>query len=219
MASYLHKRIGMRGNKMMKLIPSSKNALFVLALALLVVISSVCVIKGNVNELRKIHELKLVITDFVETQNNVRVKDSDVNLLAREIYTAGRKYNIDPMLIFSVITVESSLDKNAVSPMGARGLMQLLPATAKSISEEMGVAYNGHKTLNDVRTNINLGTYYLSKLSEKYNNNMKLYLAAYNYGPEQVDRMIKEDGGIPGGYSHKIIKTYNKLSPYASWRL
>ena len=96
--------------------------------------------------------------------------------------------------------------------------MQLLPATAKSISEEMGLAYNGHKTLNDVRTNINLGTYYLSKLSEKYNNNMKLYLAAYNYGPEQVDRMIKEDG-VPGGYSHKIIKTYNKLSPYSSWRL
>ena len=218
MASNLHNRIGMRGNKMMKLIPSSKSVLLAVTLALLVVVSSVCVIKGNVNELKKIHELKLVITDFVETNNYGNVKEADVNLLAREIYTAGRKYKIDPMLIFSVITVESSLNKNAVSPMGARGLMQLLPATAKSISEEMGVAYNGHKTLNDVRTNINLGTYYLSKLSEKYNNNMKLYLAAYNYGPEQVDRMMKEDG-VPTGYSHKIIKTYNKLSPSISWRL
>ena len=218
MASNLHNRIGMRGNKMMRLIPSSKSALFILTLALAVVISSVFAIKGNVDGLRKIHELKLVITDYVETNNYDNVKESDVNLLAREIYTAGRKYKIDPMLIFSVITVESSLNKNAVSPMGARGLMQLLPATAKSISEEMGLAYNGHKTLNDVRTNINLGTYYLSKLSEKYNKNMKLYLAAYNYGPEQVDRMIKEDG-VPGGYSHKIIKTYNKLSPYSSWRL
>ncbi|MCX6112102.1 MAG: lytic transglycosylase domain-containing protein [Proteobacteria bacterium] len=204
---------------MMKLIPSSKNALFVLTMALVVVLSSLFVIKGNVNELRKVHELKLVITDFVSSNNNGHVKEADVNLLAREIYTAGRKYNIDPMLIFSVITVESSLNKNAVSPMGARGLMQLLPATAKSISEEMGVAYNGHKALNDVRTNITLGTYYLSKLSERYNNDMKLYLAAYNYGPDEVDRMIKEDGGIPNGYSHKIIKTYNKLNPYASWRL
>lgn len=95
--------------------------------------------------------------------------------------------------------------------MGARGLMQLMPGTAKTLCMEMGLPYND-KVFTDIGTNVHVGTYYLSKLSSKYNNNMQLYLAAYNRGPAQVDRMLKEKNSIPKSYYSKIVKTYQKLS-------
>ncbi|MEI6079215.1 MAG: lytic transglycosylase domain-containing protein [bacterium] len=198
--------------KVMKPILHGRNTIFMLLLAVAVLFSSLYIIKTKVDEIREIHELKQFIGAFVEINNYEKIGESDVTTLAKEIYRAGNRFGMDPMLILAVITVESSFNKDAVSPMGARGLMQLLPATAKSISGEMGIEYNGQKTLSDVKTNITLGTYYLSKLSARYKNNMKLYLAAYNYGPEEVDRMLREEGGIPVGYAQRILKTYNKLS-------
>lgn len=207
---YFDKKFG--DYKIMKPILHKTNAMVLLFLAASTLFASLYVIKNKVTEARDLYELRQTVSAFVEVNNYVKIDASDINLLTKEIYAAGKKYDVDPNLIFSVIAVESSINKNAVSPMGARGLMQLLPATAKSISEELGMKYSGHKGLSDVKTNITLGTYYLSKLSEKYNNNMKLYLAAYNYGPENIDSMLREDGGVPGHYSNKIIKIYQKLS-------
>ena len=189
-----------------------RNTVLMLALAAVVLVGSLFVIKSEVDELREVHELKQFITAFVEINRYGKLDEGEVGILAKEIYRAGDRYGLDPMLILSVITVESAFNNDAVSSMGARGLMQLLPATARDISQELGVEYNGRKTLHDVRSNITLGAYYLSKLSERYNNNMKLYLAAYNYGPEHVDRVLKEEGDIPDVYSYKIIKMYQKIS-------
>ncbi len=197
---------------MVKPILHKTSAIVMLGLAATTLLVSLYVIKGRVTEARELNELRQTVSAFVSVNNYGKIDSSDINLLTKEIYAAGKKYDVDPMLVFSVIAVESSLNKNAVSPMGARGLMQLLPATAKSISEELGMEYNGRKGLSDVKTNIILGTYYLSKLSGKYNNNMKLYLAAYNYGPSNIDHMLREEGGVPGAYSNKIIKIYEKLS-------
>jgi soluble lytic murein transglycosylase-like protein len=207
---YFDKRFG--EYKVRKPVLHGRNTILMLALAAVVLVGSLFIIKNEVDELREIHELKQFITAYVDIHKYGKVDEGDVSLLAKEIYRAGNKYGLDPMLILSVITVESSFNKDAVSPMGARGLMQLLPATARNVSLELGVEYNGHKTLHDVRSNITLGTYYLSKLSERYNNNMKLYLAAYNYGPEHIDRVIREEGDVPAGYAGKIIKMYQKIS-------
>ena len=117
-------------------------------------------------------------------------------MLAREVKRAAKKYDMDPMLVLSVITVESSFDKDEIYSKGAVGLMQLMPHTAKVLCSEMGMSERNCK-VEDIKTNILVGTYYLSKLSSKYNNNMKQYLAAYNCGPSEIDRVLNGKSRVP----------------------
>jgi len=91
---------------------------------------------------------------------------------------------VDEKLITHVIAVESNFDAKAVSRKHALGLMQLLPQTAARYSAA---------NVFDPAQNIDAGTHYLKDLLEKYRGNLALALAAYNAGPEAVDRF----GGIP----------------------
>lgn len=95
------------------------------------------------------------------------------------IEEASRKYAVDSTLIYSVIMTESGGNPKAVSPKGAKGLMQLMDATA----EQMGVAdsLNPHQ-------NIDGGAKYLRQLLNKYDGDLKRTLAAYNAGPGAVDK-------------------------------
>lgn len=94
------------------------------------------------------------------------------------IKAASEKFNMEPSLIKAVIKTESGFDHTAVSSKGAQGLMQLMPGTADDM--EVDDPYNPEK-------NIFGGTKYLSKMMERYNNDVKLALAAYNAGPDKVD--------------------------------
>ena len=95
------------------------------------------------------------------------------------ISQASEKFSLEPSLVKAVIKAESGFDHKAVSSKGAQGLMQLMPDTA----DEMAVddPYNPEQ-------NIFGGAKYLSRLMERYNNDVKLVLAAYNAGPERVDK-------------------------------
>jgi hypothetical protein len=120
------------------------------------------------------------------------------------IHDAAARYNLDPTLIHSVISIESNFDPKAVSRKNARGLMQLMPRTA----ELMGV-----KDSFDPAQNIDGGSHYLSDLLKKYGNDITLALAAYNAGPDSVDKYGRR---VPPyletmKYVQRIAKTYAKL--------
>jgi Transglycosylase SLT domain len=95
------------------------------------------------------------------------------------IRAAAKRYSVDADLIASVIAAESNFDPKAISRRDARGLMQLLPATAARL---------GVKNIFDPQENIEAGTRYLSDLLQLYKNDLALTLAAYNAGPDRVQQ-------------------------------
>src|SRR5215467_13389273 len=123
----------------------------------------------------------------------------DLNQVVNE---ASGRYRLDPDLVNSVIKAESDFNAHAVSPKGARGLMQLMPGTAS----ELGVP-----NAFDPQANVEGGTKYLRELLEKYNFDMLKALAAYNAGPQTVERF----GGVPPYYETKayvarVVRDFNK---------
>lgn len=124
------------------------------------------------------------------------------NIYDSHIKKAGSRYSIDPYLIKAVIMIESDFDRYAVSKTGARGLMQLMPATAK----ELNVADSFNP-----RQNINGGTLYLRNLLNMFDGDLSLTLAAYNAGPTLVKK-INRIPRIPETvrYVKKVLRQYQK---------
>jgi hypothetical protein len=116
----------------------------------------------------------------------------------------ARHYRLDENLVYAVIKAESNFDARAVSRAGARGLMQLMPATAA----EMGVT-----RIFDPAQNIAGGTQYLRKMLDIFHGDTRLALAAYNAGPNAV----KEHHGIPPysetrDYVTKVLSYYKRFA-------
>ena len=197
--------------KVLKPFLAMKRAYLVVAVIIFSLIGTVCYLNFKASERREFSSLKSFIVAYAEINNIDNLNDNDYDMLAREVKKAARKYDVDPMLVLSVITVESSFDKDAVSSKGAIGLMQLMPNTAKKLCSEMGMREHNCK-IGDVKTNILIGTYYLSKLSSRYNNNMKHYLAAYNCGPSEIDRVLNGNNKVPTTFYSRIMKIYQKLA-------
>jgi soluble lytic murein transglycosylase-like protein len=111
-------------------------------------------------------------------------------------------HHLDPDLVNSVIHAESGFNQHARSPKGAQGLMQLMPGTASALGVEN--AY-------DAQANVEGGTKYLRELLEKYNFDLIKALAAYNAGPQRVEKYH----GVPPyyetqAYIARIIKDFNR---------
>ncbi len=122
--------------------------------------------------------------------------------LPEVVASASAAYHLDPDLVNSVIHAESGFNVHAVSPKGARGLMQLMPNTA----HQLGVT-----DAFDPQANVTGGSRYLRELLERYNFDLVKALAAYNAGPERVEQY----NGVPPFretrvYVAKIVHEYNK---------
>lgn len=97
----------------------------------------------------------------------------------------SREFNLDPNLVVAVIRVESKFRITAESPRGAKGLMQLMPDTARWAAEQMGIEYS-EGDLFDPDYNITVGCWYLANLLHEFKGNLPAALAAYNGGRGNV---------------------------------
>lgn len=122
---------------------------------------------------------------YIEELNNgekdvLKVNDSEIrNKIEDAIETASNKYAVSKDLIKSIIKVESNFDPFAVSKAGAMGLMQIMPKTSLELGLERPF---------DIYENIDAGVKYLKMLLDKYNGDLDKTLAAYNAGPDKVDK-------------------------------
>jgi soluble lytic murein transglycosylase len=87
--------------------------------------------------------------------------------------------------------------RDVSSPAGAIGLMQLMPATGASTARELNLRYSGRASLTDPQVNIALGTTYLGKMLARFDGNQVAATAAYNAGPERVERWLPDSAAMP----------------------
>ncbi len=127
---------------------------------------------------------------------------------ADEIKKYCDEYDVERSTVFSVIWTESKFRPAAVSGAGARGLMQLMPSTAKWLSEEIGCEYDEDK-LFEPDYNIRLGVYYISYLQKKFSGDY--VFAAYNAGEGNVEKWLGYDGKIAFSETRDYIKKVNAV--------
>jgi len=158
--------------------------------------------QGYVDQVR--NRIEKVISSYhtgLDEKNDVRITEW--------ILAESKKYGYDPLFLTALIITESSFYNWAKSNRGARGLMQLKPATAVALASETSLKWKGTRTLFDPEKNIALGAYYLNKMVARFGD-LSLALEAYNHGPSRLMKYLRK-GYQPKSYSRKVLKNYRKI--------
>jgi len=142
-------------------------------------------------------------------------KGVDAHTLAKRIVSESAKQKFDPLFVAAVIKSESAFDKLAESGVGAKGLMQIMPATSKFIEKFDDFEPVMHGKLTDPNYNVRLGIRYLKHLDEIYKGNRVFVLAAYNWGPGRIQDAFVGKRSIPKDVMNYALKI---LGDHQKWR-
>jgi soluble lytic murein transglycosylase len=152
-------------------------------------------------------QLAAAVAAHIGSKRRTGMTESEIEQVARTIAEESRRHGLDPALVLAVIHVESRYDAYAVSPVGAMGLMQILPATGEELAAKEGIVWRGPQTLFDPIVNVRLGVAYLNELTTRYGNTA-MALAAYNWGPGHIDRRLRRGTPMPKAYPALVLKAY-----------
>ncbi len=146
---------------------------------------------------------------------------------AREVWAAARRHGLDPALLWAVMRVESVYRRRIVSYAGAIGLMQIMPATGRAIAWHRGREDFVPEDLLDPATNLDFAAWYLRSLLDRFEGRLPLAIAAYNGGPHNVRRWMRERPAnmpldawlehIPFGQTWRYVRRV--LGHYAAYRV
>jgi soluble lytic murein transglycosylase-like protein len=131
-------------------------------------------------------------------------------VLAAAIHDESRRWGLDPFLVLAVIQTESTFRNEAISFMGARGLMQIRPFVGEELAARLRLDWRGEATLHDPVANVTMGIYYLAHLRARFGD-LTLALAGYNIGPNAVQALLDEEREVPAGYVRKVLAAYGRL--------
>lgn len=136
--------------------------------------------------------------------------DSEMREIVRIVERASARTGVDPLLLLSVIQVESRFDRTAVSPRGAMGLMQIRPETAESLAAEIGLEWTGDEVLFDPEINVLLGALYLGQLQHRFRD-LDAALAAFHAGPTRIESRLARSAGFSLRYTDRVWSVLFRL--------
>jgi hypothetical protein len=148
--------------------------------------------------------------------NRPDIRDGEVWEMADVIWQECTKHNLDPILVLALIQVESGFQFKAVSPVGARGIMQIMPDVAQGLAQESGLRPHSDarrfrpEFLDDPVFNIKLGVYYLHDLKKSFRD-VSTTLVAYNLGPTALRNRLDNNIKFSDEYATVVLSTYQKL--------
>ncbi|HET6518780.1 MAG TPA: lytic transglycosylase domain-containing protein, partial [Geminicoccaceae bacterium] len=123
----------------------------------------------------------------------------------------------EPALLLAIARQESQFDGLAVSTAGARGLLQLMPGTAKGVAERLGEPFSLARLGSDPEYNARLGAHYLRMQLSRFDGDLVLALAAYNAGPQRVSEWLRRNGDPRRGDAARVID-WVELIPFSETR-
>jgi soluble lytic murein transglycosylase-like protein len=158
---------------------------------------------------------ELVKIYSIVKSNRPSIADNEAWKVSTAILDESARRDLDPMLVLAVIKVESGFRHQALSPMGARGIMQIMPETGKYLSEEL-LRVDGFATgafmpdhLDDPVLNIKLGVYYLDGLKKQFRN-LNLALLAYNLGTGEIQNRLENNIHFSDEYAVVVLDAYRQ---------
>jgi len=114
----------------------------------------------------------------------------------KQVQKNADRQDLNPAIIFGLIRRESAFNQNAKSPVGARGLMQIMPKTGQQIARELKEKWRNTNALFNPTTNVKYGSYYYKQLLNQFNGHYALAAAAYNAGPHRVNRWLPKTEAV-----------------------
>jgi len=127
----------------------------------------------------------------------------EVRRAAESLITEAHRNGVEPALVLAVMHTESGYYNWSRSSVGALGLMQIMPATGKMLARDLDIPWTGPDMLFEPTLNLRLGTLYLARLHGRYGTWTRA-LAAYNWGPGEIDRRLAEGEVLPAQYSDRV---------------
>jgi soluble lytic murein transglycosylase-like protein len=135
------------------------------------------------------------------------LSEAEIAQVAATIVREANLQGLDPNLVMAVIHIESRGDSFALSPVGAMGMMQIMPLTGEELAAQLEIPWRGAPTLFDPVANVRIGIAYLKQLESRYEN-IATALAAYNWGPGRIDSRIRRGVALPVSYSGSVLDSY-----------
>ena len=138
-----------------------------------------------------------------------------VRVIQQEAASAG----VDPLLVAAIVARESSFRSQAVSSVGAVGLMQLRPFVARDVARRVDLSWREGETLRRPRANVRLGVAYYLELVERFDGDVRLALAAYNRGPTRLAAELRRGEFTGSRYAGRVLELYRELDARRRGRL
>jgi len=181
------------------------QSISILSLAIGMTLSSFNARTLNANaEDMNVREVEALLVERMDS-----LSEAQVHNLTLHLFKLCHKYGFAVSSVLSLVSAESSFDKDAVSGVGAVGLMQIMPKTASFIAKKSGIrSYHRARDLHDPSVNLSVGVAYLSYLREKYSQSHR-YLAAYNMGPTKFNRMVRRHSPRPASVKRYVTTIHS----------
>ncbi len=181
-------------------------------------------IQARLDSLGKVHETLVrtcQVRDILLEVTRSGISSREATLLAREIDRNARLYDFDPLLILAVVLTESGAQFGAVghgasgNASGALGVMQVQPATARTMAMALGMQPPAGDDLMDPSYNLSVGVAFLLQMIHRYGD-LRLGIMAYNVGPTGLESGLRGESALPEGYYRKVLGNYRRLRQKSS---